>query len=80
MVKTAQRRDLQGAILGSRILEEAETMSDETKTPQPVHSKTPTELMKLEDQASLDRVANEAAEQARKREQRYDQGHDIFTK
>ena len=55
-------------------------MSDETKTPQPVHSKTPTELMKLEDQASLDRVANEAAEQARKREQRYDQGHDIFTK
>ena len=31
-------------------------------------------------QTQLDRLANEAASRAAKREQRYDQEHDIFTK
>jgi hypothetical protein len=40
----------------------------------------PSEAEKLEDQKKLDRVAEEAAEQAGKTEQRYDQQNDIFTK
>ena len=42
--------------------------------------KTPAEIEKLEDQKLADRVANDAAKQAGKTEQRYDQDHDIFTK
>jgi len=56
------------------------TMSNQNNTPRPVHSKTPAEIEKLKDQEMLDRVANEAAEQAGNTERRYDQGHDIFTK
>jgi|GEM_PF-2813926 len=55
-------------------------MSNQPNRPKLVISKTPTETEKLEDQQKLDRVANDAAEQAVKTEQRYDQGHDIFTK
>jgi len=55
-------------------------MTNQNNTPQPVHSKTPAEIKKLEDQKFLDRTANEAAEQAGNTERRYDQGHDIFTK
>lgn len=32
------------------------------------------------EQAKLERIANEAARRAAKRQQRYDQAHDIFTK
>jgi 16S rRNA U1498 N3-methylase RsmE len=35
---------------------------------------------KLEDTQKLNRVADEAAEQAGKTERRYDQDHSIFTK
>jgi hypothetical protein len=55
-------------------------MSNQKNTTESVDSKSPAEIQKLEDQKTLDRVANEAAEQAGKTEQRYDQGHDIFTK
>lgn len=40
----------------------------------------PTEAEKLEDQKKLERVADEAAEQAGKTERHYDQQNDIFTK
>jgi hypothetical protein len=56
------------------------TMSNQNGTPRPVHPEIPAEIEKLEEQEKLDRVANEAAEQAGKTEQRYDRAHDIFTK
>jgi hypothetical protein len=55
-------------------------MSNQTNPPKLVNSTFPTEFEKLEDQKKLDRVANDAAEQAGKTEQSYDQDHDIFTK
>ncbi len=55
-------------------------MSNQNNTPRPVHLKTPAEIEKLENQEMLDRVANEAAEQAGNTERRCDQDHDIFTK
>jgi hypothetical protein len=42
--------------------------------------KTPAETQKLEEQEKMEHVANEAAEQAGKTEQRYDQDHQLFTK
>jgi len=80
MVKTAQRAGVDSGILVLRTSEEVETMSNQNNTPRPVHSKTAAEIKKLEDQKILDRIANEAAEQAGNTERRYDQGHDIFTK
>jgi hypothetical protein len=55
-------------------------MSNQNSTPRPVHPEIPAESEKLDEQEKLDRVANEAAEQAGKTEQRYDRAHDIFTK
>jgi hypothetical protein len=55
-------------------------MSNQKNTPEFVDSKGPAEIQKQEDQTMLDRVANEAAEQAGNTERRYDQDHDIFTK
>jgi hypothetical protein len=79
--------DQNGSALELRLLDssvvnhkEITTMSNQPNRPKLVISKTPTETEKLEDQQKLDRVANDAAEQAVKTEQRYDQGHDIFTK
>lgn len=43
-------------------------------------SATPPDTKKSEDQDMLNHVADDAAEQARKTEQRYDQEHSIFTK
>ncbi|MGA3127498.1 MAG: hypothetical protein ABSD13_12345 [Candidatus Korobacteraceae bacterium] len=43
-------------------------------------SKTPAEIEQLEELKKLERVADEAAEQAGKREQKYDNDHNIFTK
>ena len=43
-------------------------------------SKTPAEIEQLEEQKKMERVADEAAEQAGKREQKYDNDHNIFTK
>jgi len=43
-------------------------------------SKTPAEIQKLEEQQKVELVADEAAEQADKTEQRYDRDHNIFTK
>jgi hypothetical protein len=40
----------------------------------------PSEREELENQKKLNRVAEEAAEQARKTERHYDQQHGIFTK
>jgi hypothetical protein len=54
-------------------------MPNQIKAPRQVHSKTPAEI-KLEDEKILQRVADEAAEQAGDTVRRYDQGHDIFTK
>ena len=45
-------------------------MANQNKIPQPAHSMTPAEIKKLKDQEILDRVANEAAEQAGNTERR----------
>jgi hypothetical protein len=50
------------------------------KPDDPDASKTPAETQKLEEQKKMEHVADEAAEQAGKTEQRYDQDHDLFTK
>jgi hypothetical protein len=55
-------------------------MSNQTNKPNVVSSKTPAEIAKLDEQQRLDRVANEAAAEAGKTEQRYDQDNGIFTK
>jgi len=55
-------------------------MSNQTKTPSPAGTKTSAEIEKLEDLKKLNRVADDAAEQAGKTEQHYDQDHGIFTK
>jgi hypothetical protein len=55
-------------------------MSNQKNPPVFVDSKSPAEIQKLKDQKMLDKVANEAAEQAGNTERRYDQDHDIFTK
>jgi hypothetical protein len=49
--------------------------SDTTYTPREDESAVPA----TDEQAKLDRVANEAAKRAVKREQRYDRDHNIFT-
>jgi hypothetical protein len=53
-------------------------MPDQTKSPE-----TPSQQdfpVTTTNNTNLDRLANEAASRAAKREQRYDQEHDIFTK
>jgi hypothetical protein len=58
-------------------------MSDQTIGPETQNVTTPktsAEIAKLEEQKKMERVANEAAEQAGKTETRYDQDHDLFTK
>ena len=53
-------------------------MPSQTKSPE-----TPIQqdfLVTNSKETKLDRLANEAASRAAKREQRYDQQHDIFTK
>jgi len=55
-------------------------MLTQNKKPSLVDSKDPAEIQRLKDQEQLNQVANEAAEQAGKTEQRYDQDHGIFTK
>jgi hypothetical protein len=53
-------------------------MPSQTKSPE-----TPIQqdfLVTTSKETKLDRLANEAASRAAKREQRYDQEHDIFTK
>jgi hypothetical protein len=79
MVKAAQCAGLYCGILGVRTSKEITITSNHNNTPRPVHSKTPAEIKKLKDQKILNRVANEAAEQAGDTVRRYDQGHDIFT-
>jgi hypothetical protein len=64
--------------LGCVPFQEETTMSDQSNTEHQVESKTPAEIQ--QEQTELDRVANEAAEQAGKTERRFDRGHDIFTK
>ena len=79
MVKTAQCAGFYCGNLGLRTSKEITTMPNQIKAPRQVHSKTPAEI-KLEDEKILQRVADEAAEQAGDTVRRYDQGHDIFTK
>lgn len=58
-------------------------MSDHTTGPETQNAttpETPTEFEKLQEREKMERVANEAAEQAGKTENRYDQDHGIFTK
>jgi hypothetical protein len=55
-------------------------MSNPNHKPESTDSNSPADIKKLEDQKMLDRVANEAAEQAGKTERLFDQSHDIFTK
>ena len=53
-------------------------MPSEPKSPEtPSQQDSPITTSK---EAELDRLADEAASRAAKREQRYDQQHDIFTK
>jgi hypothetical protein len=53
-------------------------MPSQTKSPEtPRRQDLPVTTNK---ETNLDRLANEAASRAAKREQRYDQEHDIFTK
>lgn len=53
-------------------------MPSQTKSPEtPRQQDFPVTTNK---ETNLDRLANEAASRAAKREQRYDQEHDIFTK
>jgi hypothetical protein len=82
LIKTDQHRASEFAILKWNT-REMKTMSNQITTPNPVDSnssKIPEKIQKQVDQKDLDRVADGAAEQAGKTEQRYDQGHDIFTK
>jgi hypothetical protein len=80
MVKKDQPRDLDGGILESRDSKESAKMSNQKSRPGGVNSKGSSEIQKLEDQKTLDRIANEAAKQAGATERLYDQSHDIFTK
>jgi hypothetical protein len=52
------------------------THIDNSDTPRPDNSKD----AEIPADKRLDRAADEAAEKAGKTEQRYDRGHDIFTK
>ncbi|MGC2404165.1 MAG: hypothetical protein WA510_30510 [Acidobacteriaceae bacterium] len=53
-------------------------MPDQTSDPEtPIQQDFP---VTTSHETKLDRLANEAAGRAAKREQRYDQAHDIFTK
>jgi hypothetical protein len=53
-------------------------MPSQTKSPEtPKQQDSPVTTSK---ETKLNRLANEAASRAAKREQRYDQEHDIFTK
>lgn len=56
-------------------------MTKQIEKPSPTNaSTTPSEVEKLEDQSRMNRVAEDAANQAGKTEQRYDQEHNLFTK
>jgi hypothetical protein len=53
-------------------------MPSQTKSPEtPIQQDS---LVTTSKETKLDRLANQAASRAAKREQRYDQEHDIFTK
>ena len=53
-------------------------MPSQTKSPEtPIQQDSPVTARK---ETKLDRIANEAASRAAKRQQRYDREHDIFTK
>jgi hypothetical protein len=53
-------------------------MADQAKNPEtPIQQDLP---VTTSNETKLGRLANEAASRAAKREQRYDQEHDIFTK
>jgi hypothetical protein len=57
------------------------TVTKQIEKPSPTNaSTTPSEVEKLEDQSRMNRVAEDAANQAGKTEQRYDQEHNLFTK
>jgi hypothetical protein len=54
-------------------------MADETTIERPENLKEFTTSKTGEDN-KIDRIAEQAAEKAGKREKKYDEGHDIFTK
>ena len=55
-------------------------MGSETNQPEPIKQQDASNDSRTIEEKELDRIADEAAKRAEKREQRYDSDHDIFTK
>jgi len=55
-------------------------MSSQTNSPNIPSQQDDSNPTTLEEEKKLDRIANDVASRAAKRQQRYDQEHDIFTK
>ena len=55
-------------------------MGSETNQPKPTKQQDASNDSRAIEEKELDRLADEAAQRAEKREQRYDSEHDIFTK
>jgi len=55
-------------------------MRSETNQPDPMKQEDASNDPRTIEEKELDRVADEAAQRAEKREQQYDSEHDIFTK
>jgi hypothetical protein len=65
---------------GLRPSKEEKTMRSETNQPEPMKQEDASNDPRTIEEKELDRVADEAAQRAEKREQQYDSEHDIFTK
>jgi hypothetical protein len=61
-------------------MERRKTMHNETDQPDESRQQENPSHSRPAEQKKLDRLANEAAERAERREQRFDRDHDIFTK
>jgi hypothetical protein len=59
---------------------EEKTMPSETNHPEPTKQQDGSNDSRTIEDKELDRIADEAAKRAEKREQQYDSEHDIFTK
>lgn len=64
----------------AQAFEGGKTMSSETNQPKPMKQEDASNDSRTIEEKELDRIADEAAQRAEKREQRYDSEHDIFTK
>lgn len=64
----------------TQAFEGEKTMGSETNQPKPTKQQDASNDSRAIEEKELDRLADEAAQRAEKREQRYDSEHDIFTK